>query len=153
MQHNNNMDFKLIMLNRISLKMRAFNHGLFMAAVLALSGCVTDPVIMEMEDTLRAYSSTIRWSNFANAPHFQGKDVEQKPLNIEKLKSIRVTAYTERYRKVAEDKNEVNIMVEIRYYDENFAKEHTITDNQKWIYDDDLSRWALTSELPGFFYQ
>ena len=44
-------------------------------------------------------------------------------------------------------------MVEIRYYDENFAKEHTITDNQKWIYDDDLSRWALTSELPEFFYQ
>lgn len=129
-----------------------FTSVLFIATIFMLSGCISDPKMTELEDTLRAYDRAIRWSDYRLVPAFRSKEKVNEKLALDTLKFIRVTGYTKKQFSVAETGDEVNQMVEIRYYDENFAKEKIVIDKQKWIYDFDLDRWVLASDLPDFFY-
>jgi hypothetical protein len=63
-----------------------------------------------------------------------------------------VTGYTTERLLISDTGMEATQIVEIRYYNENVAREHVLIDRQKWIYDDSVDHWVLVSELPSFFY-
>jgi hypothetical protein len=107
---------------------------------------------VELEDTLRAYDRAVRWSNYQSIPMFRGKDHAGEILDFDKLKSIRVTGYARKQYEVSETGIEADQVVEIRYYDDNVAREKIEIDKQKWTYDKDLNRWIITSDLPKFLY-
>ena len=117
-----------------------------------LTGCISDPEIVELEDTLRAYERAVRWSNFQMIPAFRNKERSNEVLEYDRLKSIRVTGYAVRQYTIAESGVEADQVVEIRYYDENVVREKVEMDLQKWAYDDDLNHWVITSDLPKFIY-
>jgi hypothetical protein len=118
----------------------------------ALYGCISAPKMVELEDTLRAYDRAMRWSNYQSLPMFRGKEKADEMLAFDRLKSIRVTGYAQKQFKVSETGIEADQVVEIRYYDENVAREKVEIDRQKWVYDSDLNRWVITSDLPTFLY-
>ena len=126
--------------------------ALVLGLSLLLTGCISDPKIVELEDTLRAYERAVRWSNFQMIPAFRNKERANEVLEYDRLKSIRVTGYAVRQYTVAESGVEADQVVEIRYYDENVVREKVEMDRQKWAYDNDLNHWVLTSDLPKFIY-
>ena len=113
-------------------------------------GCVSDPKMVELDDTLRAYDRAVRWSNFQMIPSFRSKEKAGEMLPYDKLKSIRVTGYSRKQYKVNDTGTEADQVVEIRYYDENEARERVEIDNQKWVYDKELDHWVISSDLPKF---
>jgi hypothetical protein len=115
-----------------------------------LYGCIADPKMVELEDTLRAYDRAVRWGNYQAIPAFRDKEQAGEALDYEKLKSIRITGYAQKQYKVSETGTEADQVVEIRYYDENVAREKVVIDRQKWTYDRDLNRWVIVSDLPAF---
>ena len=117
-----------------------------------LYGCISDPKIVELEDTLRAYDRAVRWGNYQMIPAFRSKDRAGEVLPFDRLKSIRVTGYSQKQFKVSDKGTEADQLVEIRYYDENVVRERVEIDQQKWKYDDDVNRWVLVSDLPKFLY-
>lgn len=119
----------------------------------ALYGCISDPKMVDLEDTLRAYDRAVRWSNYQMIPAFRPKDKAHEMLAFDKLKSIRVTAYAQRQFRVSDTGTEADQIVEIRYYDDNVARENVEIDRQKWKYDDDLNHWVIVSDLPKFLTQ
>jgi hypothetical protein len=131
--------------------------GVFYAALIlvlltgVLPGCVTNPKVIKLQDTLRAYDKTIRWGSFQNAAAFQTEEVRQDGLDLSHLKSIRITGYTQLQQKMSQDQNEYTQVVEIRYYNEDYATENTIIDQQQWVYDSNSGSWQLSSKLPALF--
>lgn len=121
-----------------------------MSLWFALYGC--NPKMVDLEDTLRAYDRAVRWSNYQMIPTFRSKEKAGEALDYDKLKSIRVTGYARKQYHVSDKGTEADQVVEIRYYDENVAREKVEIDTQKWVYDDDLGRWVLVSDLPKFMY-
>lgn len=126
--------------------------SVFVLSVILVS-CAADPKSMELDDTLRLYEATIRWNNYQAAPGFLTKKQLEGEVDLNKLKSIKVSAYKLIQKTEVPGKDEINQIVEIRYFDENVAKEYVITNNQKWIYDDDADGWRLDSPLPEFYYK
>jgi hypothetical protein len=75
---------------------------------------------------------------------------ENKTLNFESLKKIKVTSYELRALKVSKDKSLVNQTVEIKYFHLDYLIEKTIIDKQRWKYNSAEKRWYLQSDLPDF---
>ena len=117
-----------------------------------LSGCISDPKIVDLEDTLRAYDRVVRWGNYQMIPSFRSKEKADEVLDYDRLKSIRVTGYAKKQFRVSDKGTEADQLVEIRYYDENVAREKIEIDKQKWTYDHDEGRWVLVSDLPKFIF-
>jgi hypothetical protein len=119
----------------------------------ALYGCIADPKMVDLDDTLRAYDRAVRWSSYQMIPSFRKKEkASSEVLAYDRLKSVRVTGYSRKQFRVSDTGTEVDQVVEIRYYDENVAREKVEIDTQKWTYDSDLDRWVLVSDLPKFIY-
>jgi len=126
--------------------------SLILTLLMTLSGCISDPKMSELEDTLWAYERAVRWSDFQLVPTFRSPEKATEALAIDKLKTIKVTGYTVHQRLVSDTGVEAGQLVEIRYYDENVAREKVVTDRQKWVYDSNVDHWVIVSELPSFFY-
>lgn len=127
--------------------------GLCMLSLwFVLYGCISNPKMVDLEDTLRAYDRAVRWGNYQMIPAFRSKDKADEVLDYDRLKSIRVTGYSQKQFRVSDKGTEADQIVEIRYYDENVAREKVEIDSQKWNYDDDSNRWVLISDLPKFIY-
>ncbi|MGD8592315.1 MAG: hypothetical protein PVF82_05750 [Gammaproteobacteria bacterium] len=118
----------------------------------ALYGCISNPKMVELEDTLRAYDRAVRWGNYQIIPGFRSKDKADEQLAYDRLKSIRVTGYSQKQFRVSDKGTEADQVVEIRYYDENVGREKIEIDRQKWTYDSESNRWVLVSDLPKFIY-
>jgi len=125
---------------------------LIIVLLITLYGCISDPKISEMEDTLRAYERAIRWSDFQLVPGFRSPEKAKEELDFDKLKSIKVTGYATQQRLVSDTGVEASQIVEIRFYDENVGREKVVIDRQKWTYDNAVDHWVLVSELPSLFY-
>ncbi|KPJ91408.1 MAG: hypothetical protein AMJ53_11745 [Gammaproteobacteria bacterium SG8_11] len=123
-----------------------------MSAWIGLYGCISDPKMVELDDTLRAYDRAVRWGNYQMIPSFRNKEKAGEQLDYDRLKSIRVTGYAPKHMRVSDKGMDAEQIVEIRYYDENVAREKVEMDRQQWSYDDDLNRWVLVSDLPKFIY-
>lgn len=119
--------------------------GLLPALIAGCSGAARK---MSIEDTLRIYERSIRWSAFEEAQGFQKKI--KKPLGQDDLREIKVVSYTVKNQTIKDDFKRLNQTVEIQFYHEQQGTIKTITDKQTWIYDTETEIWQLDDDLPDF---
>lgn len=106
---------------------------------------------MTLQSTIRAYESTIRWSDFESAYGFIKLDeVEDPGPDPSELKAIKVTAYTSSVVSVSEDGTEAQVVAEISYYNERSMSVVDLVDRQTWRYDAVREKWYLADPLPDF---
>ncbi len=119
--------------------------GLF----LLLAGCAgSDTKTRSFEATLRAYEQVIRWGDLEKANGFFKEPEEFSLERHKKLKDIQVNGYVVLSRTPTE--KGVDQVVEIKYTRDASVVVRTITDVQKWVYDEEEERWYLTSKFPHF---
>jgi len=115
-------------------------------ALVLFQGCASERIRL-LDDTLKVYGDTIRWGRYEDAAQM----VMNKPTFDEKATAnIKVTSYKERQRDVDEDGKVAKATVEIRYYNKEIGKEHSLIDKQEWKYFEDPGGWMLTSDMPKF---
>ena len=102
-----------------------------------------------MDSATRQYERAIRWGEYEAANSFRRQSTGT-PVDAAHLKSIRVTSYETIRKTESADRSEVQIDVELRYYNEYTMKEVTITDHQLWKYDPVGKSWYITSPMPAF---
>lgn len=141
---------KVMNLIYASKKPKIFLSGLIatlMLLPLLLYGCASESRLRKLDDTLKVYSDTIRWGRYEDAAQL----VLNKPtFNKKTLDNIKVTSYKERQRDIDENSTLAKTVVEIRYYNEEIGKEHTLVDKQEWTYFEESEAWLLTSDMPDF---
>lgn len=121
--------------------------GLF----LLLSGCqglqVKDKQA-RLEDTLRAYSGTVRWGNLADAYNFLEPELARQADPPPNLANIKVT----RYKRLASpvlNQNTATVTARIRYIHQDRQIERNITDKQLWRFHDGKG-WRRANPIPSF---
>ena len=127
--------------------------ALFLLAAI-LSGCASMDERKKttlLDTATRRYESAIRWGDYATANAFRLQDsAGAQRTNQEYLKHFRVTSYETLNTILNEDETEAQVVVRIKYYDDERMKEETLTDHQIWKYDTDSGVWQLDSPLPAF---
>jgi hypothetical protein len=122
--------------------------------VLLLIGCSTFATRKQQEQfeiASHVYEQALFLGKYEVANGFRKEQTsENKTLNFERLKKIKVTSYELRAIKVSKDQSLVNQTVEIKYYHLDYLIEKTITDKQRWKYNSAEKRWYLQSGLPDF---
>jgi len=104
-----------------------------------------------LDRATRNYESAIRWGDYATANVYRLQDsADAQTTSPEDLKRFRVTSYETLNTVINEDETEAQIVVQIKYYDEERMKEVTLTDRQTWEYDTEAELWHLDSPLPAF---
>lgn len=100
-----------------------------------------------LDDTLRAYHKTLRWGDIPSATQFQREPDEI--MDRTAFRGLRVTGYQVLNRRM-EDEDTLTQTVEVSYFREDEAVERSVTDSQRWIYDEERGRWLLESPLVEF---
>ena len=124
--------------------------------VLILVGCTKIEDMKKMdrfEVTTRAYTHSIRWSEFEDAALFLKAEEEEEESNSpdpEFMKLIRVTDYTIKKTAVSEDQTKVFQIVDISYYRNDRMVVKTIREKELWEWSEEKSEWELSSGLPKF---
>jgi hypothetical protein len=121
---------------------------------MLLVGCakINDFTKMDAFDaTSRAYSHSIRWSEFDDAAIFiKPSDDQSLSPAPEVLKMIRVTDYVIRKTAVAEDQTRVFQVVDVTYYRNDRMVVKTISEKELWEWNAEAQKWELSSGLPDF---
>ena len=102
-----------------------------------------------LDSALWKYERAIRWGEYKTADSFR-KQSTGNAANAAHFKSIKVTAYNVVNKIESADRTEVQIDVEMSYYNEFTMKEVKITDHQLWEYDPVGKSWYITSPMPAF---
>ncbi|ODB84298.1 hypothetical protein A3193_15925 [Candidatus Thiodiazotropha endoloripes] len=102
-----------------------------------------------LENILRSYEASIRWTSGQQAYNFlppDHKDKEYKPVS----KNIRVTHYevVQGPTMLGEDKAIQTAVIQYVLQDSQILKE--IIDKQEWRYDEEGEVWHLNSPVPTF---
>ncbi|MEL0585724.1 MAG: asparagine synthetase [Candidatus Thiodiazotropha sp. (ex. Lucinoma kazani)] len=102
-----------------------------------------------LQDILRSYEATMRWSSGQQAAKFklaEHADTTVKPVR----KDIKVTHYeVVQGPSMLGDKRAVQIaVIQYVFQDSQIVKE--ITDQQEWLYDEEKEIWYLNSPVPDF---
>ncbi len=126
------------------------NMGVLIVAGL-LSACSSTPDELEsFEAATETYEKAIRWREFRIARKYHKELGEYNNVTREKLKQIRVTRYSVIQSVMEPDLKKATQVVDIRYYNDLYARERDITVNQIWVYDDKRKHWQLTTPFPEF---
>ena len=122
------------------------------ALVLLLSACSHDYQLMRTEETLNQYGAAIRWSLFKRAVTFLA-DPSKEKLGWKELGKVEVTHYKPTFRDLFPSGNILIQTVEIHYLTGGGIVERSLTDEQRWRYDEAQERWLLETGLPKFKIQ
>ena len=123
---------------------------LFIALIMsACAGMDDSKKTITLDSALWKYERAIRWGEHEVADSFR-KQATGTARNPAHLKPIKVTAYNVVNKIESADRTEVQIDVEISYYNEFTMKEVKITDHQLWEYDTVGKSWYITSPMPAF---
>ena len=121
---------------------------------LALSGCAAvddSKKTITYDKALWKYETAIRWVDFGTANSLRRlEDNAAYSPTPETLQHIKVTSYNVVNKVMSEDHAEVQLAVEIVYYNDRSMKLITIVDNQVWKYDPAIKNWYITTPLPPF---
>ncbi len=128
---------------------RIFSAARGLALSLALTACSHDYHLMKMEEQLNSYAGAIRWSMFKKSLDFYEHPPSPMP-DWQALRDIQVTYYQPMFRDILSDGNLVLQTVEIRYVRSNNVVERSITEDQRWRYDENKNRWLLQTGFPQF---
>ena len=74
----------------------------------------------------------------------------QAQEQIDPYKEIKVISYEVVRQEIVGDVQQLNQVVEIKFYHEQQAKIMTLRDVQVWVYDDERKTWVLQTGLPDF---
>lgn len=120
--------------------------------VTLLTACPQTKEQKGLTDTLQQYETIIRWAQWDAAADFIApeylRDNPISRLDLDRLRLFKVTQYLVRSSAPVGDGTEMLQTVEIRMFNKNQAKERTIIDNQRWVYNELNERWQLHSGLP-----
>ncbi|MEW8029370.1 MAG: asparagine synthetase [Candidatus Thiodiazotropha sp.] len=102
-----------------------------------------------LQDTLRSYEASIRWSSGQHVSKFQDPQqaaTERTPGRT----NIRVTGYEViQGPTMLGDKRAVQTaVIQFVFQESQIVKE--IADQQEWLYDEEQEKWYLNSQLPEF---
>lgn len=129
--------------------MKDFRLILPVVFFMLLGGCAgNDSKTNSFEGTMRAYEQVIRWGDLEKTNDFLKEPAEFSVTRHAKLKKIQVTGYHVLGRTITRDG--IEQVVEIKYTKDASVVVRTITDVQKWIYDEDKGHWYLVSKVPEF---
>ena len=121
---------------------------------LSLSGCAAvddSKKTITYDKALWKYETAIRWVDFGTANSLRRlEDSTAYSPKLETLRHIKVTSYNVVNKIMSEDHAEVQLTVEIVYYNDRSMKLITIIDNQVWKYDPAIKNWYITTPLPPF---
>jgi hypothetical protein len=126
--------------------------AILLFCVLIMSACASvydSKKTITMDNAARQYERAIRWGEYEAANSFRRQSTGT-PVDTARLKAIKVTSYDTIRKTESVDRTEVQIDVDIRYYNEYTMKEVTITDHQLWKYDPVGKSWYITSPMPAF---
>ncbi|MEW8299359.1 MAG: asparagine synthetase [Candidatus Thiodiazotropha sp.] len=102
-----------------------------------------------LQDTLRSYEATIRWSSGLYAGKFRDPQLDVNETGRQR-KNIRVTHYeVVQGPTMLGDKRAVQTAV-IQYVLQENQIVREITDQQVWLYDEAQEKWFLSSQVPEF---
>ena len=122
--------------------------------VLSLSGCAAvddSKKTITYDKALWKYETAIRWVDFGTANSLRRlEDSSAYSPDLTTLRHIKVTSYNVVNKVMSEDHAEVQLAVEIVYYNDRSMKLITIVDNQVWKYDPAIKNWYITTPLPPF---
>ena len=121
---------------------------------LSLSGCAAvddSKKTITYDKALWKYETAIRWVDFGTANSLRRlEDSSAYSPDLKTLQHIKVTSYNVVNKVMSEDHAEVQLAVEIVYYNDRSMKLITIVDNQVWKYDPAIKSWYITTPLPPF---
>ena len=133
----------------ISSKIR---HTSLVLSLLLLTACATtQDELYLLDKSFMAYERALRWQDYDVLIAFHKN--ERDKLTVEKrkyLKQFRVTAYNVVYSKVEQGNRHASQVVELKYYNNEYATIREMTINNKWEYDETTKLWQVTNELPDF---
>jgi hypothetical protein len=134
--------------------MKRLTRFFAMVLMLTLAACASTSGGKNVQDeTLSAYGTAIRWSEFDAAwSHVDPALRLKQPLTeleLARFKQIQVTGYEVKSRDIAPD-GAILQTVEIRLINKNTQLERIVTDHQSWWWDEPNGVLWLTSGLPDF---
>ena len=97
---------------------------------------------------MRAYDNALRWGRYPEAESFQRYHFNQPDFDY--LRDIQVTSYEVVGMRPGEDEFHVHQTAEIRFYHKEYSTEHTILDQQDWVWDEEQESWLLEGGMPDF---
>ncbi|NOR40058.1 MAG: hypothetical protein GQ537_02460 [Gammaproteobacteria bacterium] len=121
---------------------------------MALSGCAAvddSKKTITYDKAMWKYETAIRWVDFGTANSLRRlEDSSAYSPDLKTLQHIKVTSYNVVNKVMSEDHAEVQLAVEVVYYNDRSMRLITIVDNQVWKYDPAIKNWYITTPLPPF---
>jgi hypothetical protein len=102
-----------------------------------------------LQDTLRSYEATVRWSSGQQAAKFQAPDAATSELPPGR-KSIKVTSYEVVQGPTMLGEKRAVQMAVIQYVLQESQVVKELADQQVWLYDEADEKWYLGSQVPEF---
>jgi len=118
---------------------------------LLLSGCASSFDFRRQdtfEERVRQYGNLIRWSEFEAAEYFLAPDDSGKRPKAPN--DVHITDYQVKLMLVAQDARKAGQTVDITYFRSGNLRLKTLTDLQRWEFDDVRNDWYLKSGFPDF---
>ena len=128
--------------------MKQFKALFIVSLIMLLSACAAPDELESLDKTLQAYEHSLRWSRLELVGQYYKEPVIFTPEEKTRLKKIQVTSY--KVLSSNASKTKARQVVEIRYFNNEYAIEREITDIQSWEYDPETEHWSLTSTFPKF---
>jgi hypothetical protein len=102
-----------------------------------------------LQDTLRSYEASIRWTSGQQAARFQAPDSASNKA-LPEVKNIKVTSYevVQGPSMLGENRAVQVAIIQYVFQDSQVVKE--IADQQVWLYDEEDEKWYLSSQVPEF---
>jgi len=124
-------------------------------AIILLSvtaACSLTPEEIEFLDkSFMLYEHALRWQDYDLVIGFH-KNEREKLTDVKRkaLKKYRVTSYDVVYTKVEPDNMHATQVIEVKYYNDEYAVVRELTVTNKWEYDAEKIRWQIVNPLPDF---
>jgi len=117
-----------------------------------LSACSSVPKELEtLDDMMNMYERALRWQNYDGVISLHKNDRgKMTPEKRRYLKRFRVTSYDEVYRKLGANNKSATQVIEVKYYNDDYAVIKGLTLRNQWEYDDKTKRWQLDNPFPNF---
>ncbi|WP_428609991.1 hypothetical protein [Sedimenticola sp.] len=126
-----------------------------LALLILLTGCKTlnlmqDKKAETLQDTLKAYQSTVRWGYPGQAYNFLRKDIAAKTPVPTNLKNVSVTDYKVIRQPSQVSETQATQTAVIGFIFDDRQVEKTVHDRQLWEYDPETEAWFRINPIPEY---
>ena len=105
----------------------------------------------KFDQTSKAYLISFRWGDYDLIYGFKKPPgINEQAPEVQDFSDLRITSYKVKQTVMSKDETVVIQIVDFEYYRTRDITVRTITDRQKWEYDEEKKRWYLVSDIPTF---